>query len=842
MSQASTFTVARRLGIAAILLHLVQIAFIGGMGPGRRICDVLELFTAVLAAVECWRAAFRTKKPPHVFWLILGAALAGQAIADANWIYFQDWLGVGAATSLVTRNLVLVRTWFLTVLVMRDPESAVLGWGTLLDAIQVGIVYALSFLLSSYNTQILSSSHADFWIGALPRLILLPIALFRALRVKRWSTAGLETGLMLYLAFYLFAEAPATLYLAYTNKPTGSWLDLVWTVSPVAVAWWASGWKDADASATSYTRSLADLVVLNAPFALMPLVAVLQALSLRDQYPVMRFSLLAASFLVFGARLARSELQQARQFRSLQSHALEVQKAHESLSEQRLLLQQSLTAARERAAQFRAVLDNSRDAILFCDAKGTIIYRSQSSNWLTGYTDEERVGQDGLGVIHPDDAQLVRQIWTDIVAQPDSVREFEFRMRHKEGSWLTIDASGKNLLQNRDVQAVVLTLRDVTAQKQAERERAELESQLIQAQKMESLGRLAGGIAHDFNNLLTVIGGYAGLIFSQLPSGDQRRSGIERVIKASEQASGLTRQLLAFSRQQILEPTRFDISVAVQEMSKMLGTLVGDAVELRLRLHPEPVVVDADRNQFGQVLMNLAINARDAMPAGGRLVIETSISRDGQFGASRPGGYAVLTVEDTGTGIDAATRSRIFEPFFTTKEPGKGTGLGLSMVAGFVTQSEGFVDVDSQMGRGTIFRICLPAVCDVPDRSSETKALRVSRTGGRVLVVDDRPDVRDFVTDVLRANEYEVIAASGIVDAIALCSEGETVDLVVTDVEMPDGSGLELAAQLHAMHPGIRVLFMSGHSERFHPGDGDFIQKPFSPAELIDRIEGVLSR
>jgi PAS domain S-box-containing protein len=394
------------------------------------------------------------------------------------------------------------------------------------------------------------------------------------------------------------------------------------------------------------------------------------------------------------------------------------------------------------------------------------------------------------------------------------------------------------------------TIFDITERKLAEAEKSRLEHQFHEAQKMESIGRLAGGVAHDFNNLLTVINGYSQMLLAKLSVGDPMRDTLTEIHKAGERAAGLTGQLLAFSRKQILEPRRLDVNRVVEGMLPMVERLVGEDIEVRVALNAEGGTIHADPHQLEQVVMNLVVNARDAMPGVGKLLVETAgVERDESYTRSHPeartGRYIMLAVTDTGVGMDEATKSRIFEPFFTTKKVGKGTGLGLSMVQGIVAQSGGYVEVYSELGRGTTFKIYLPALAE--GATDTARPLAVPALGGKetVLVVEDQADVRRYVVAVLKEYGYRAIPAENAGEAL-LFSERERIDLLLTDVVMPNMSGRELADRLVTLRPAVKVLFMSGYTDNAveHLGvleeGAMFIQKPFSPEELAGKVRAVL--
>jgi signal transduction histidine kinase len=397
---------------------------------------------------------------------------------------------------------------------------------------------------------------------------------------------------------------------------------------------------------------------------------------------------------------------------------------------------------------------------------------------------------------------------------------------------------------------------ELAERERTEAERAHLADQLQQAQKIDSLGRLAGGVAHDFNNLLTVIIGYADLMLLEIAKDDPLRSNLDDIRLAADRAAGLTRQLLAFSRRQLLKPRVLDVNALIAESTRMLQRLVGEDVELVTTLDPQLARVNADPGQIDQVLVNLIVNARDAMPQGGRLIVETQNVVVGEEDAERhvtfqAGVYVMIAVSDTGPGIDPDVLPRIFEPFFTTKEPGKGTGLGLSMVYGIVKQSGGWIWVYSEPGHGTTFKIYLPRVDEPVATATQEAALdRESPRGAEtVLVVEDEDTVRKLTAQALQKYGYDVIEAANGGDALLACERrNEPIPLLITDVVMPHVSGPELAIRLRQLHPEMRVLYTSGYTDDAVVRHGlldrtmAFLQKPFSPDTLARKVRDVLDR
>jgi nitrogen-specific signal transduction histidine kinase/CheY-like chemotaxis protein len=387
---------------------------------------------------------------------------------------------------------------------------------------------------------------------------------------------------------------------------------------------------------------------------------------------------------------------------------------------------------------------------------------------------------------------------------------------------------------------------DLTEQKQ-------LEERLRQAQKMEAVGQLAGGVAHDFNNLLTIITGYSELLLGSLPPGDQGLEFLRQIKQAGERAASLTRQLLAFGRKQTLHIQVLDLNALVHNLQKMLRRLIGENIDIVIE--PDPLLgkVKVDPVQIEQVLLNLAVNARDAMPEGGTLTVATAnVELDEVWGQSRPelvpGPYVQLTVRDTGCGMDSAVKAHLFEPFFTTKEVGKGTGLGLATVYGIVKQSGGHVEVDSKPGRGATFRIYLPRLEEADARFLEEESPE-ELPGGKetVLLVEDEEEVRKFLRHSLQLNGYTVLEAASGTEALQVCAEHQgEIALLVTDVIMPQLNGRQLAERAATLQQDLRVLYISGYTDRVLDDHGvlgpgiAFLQKPVTPRALAEKVREVL--
>lgn len=510
--------------------------------------------------------------------------------------------------------------------------------------------------------------------------------------------------------------------------------------------------------------------------------------------------------------------------------------------------------ASESESRFRAIFDHTFQFIGLLKTDGTLLEANRTALEFAGVSEKDVMGKpfwETPWFSHSRELQDQLRQAIRTAADGDFVR-MEVLHPDSRGALHNVDFSLKPLLdENGKVTLLIPEGRDITQRKRAEAEREKLQTQLIQSQKMESVGRLAGGVAHDFNNLLTVINGYTTLGLSGLTAGDPLRDRLHRVLEAGERAAALTQQLLAYSRRQVLRPRAIELNSVAVRMHEMLARIMGDDVEVHLNLLPDKIFVFADPHQLEQAIMNLATNARDAMPNGGRFCIGTAVSECQETDAAPEANphsklYAVLTLSDTGSGMDEATRQRIFEPFFSTKETGKGTGLGLAMVHGMVTQSGGHIHVDSAPGMGSTFRICLPLGEGSGTESANSPAIPAAGGEETILVVEDRPEVRDYITVTLQSYGYTTLAASDAAEAVTIFErDPDKVHLVLTDVVMPGISGVDLATRLAGIRHGVKILFMSGYSDEIVVRRGGldharFIRKPFTPEELAQKVREVL--
>ena len=495
--------------------------------------------------------------------------------------------------------------------------------------------------------------------------------------------------------------------------------------------------------------------------------------------------------------------------------------------------------------RFSYLIQNLSDVIAIVAVDGTMLYHSPSIERVAGYRPSELLGKSFLAFIHAEDEAAVRAALERVTLEVGTAAPPEYRFRRKDGSWVWLESVVNNLLNDVAVGGIVVTSREVTG-------RRVLEEQVRQAQKMEAVGRLAGGIAHDFNNLLMVIQGYAEILLQEESASPAIRKNVETIVRTTESAANLTRQLLSFSRKHVFSPQVLDLNALVDQMSEMLLGVLRDEMEFMVKLDPDACCISADPGQIEQVIMNLVVNARDAMPRGGKLTLQTAriarnTSRANQPAALPRGDYVMLAVTDTGIGMDVDTQSRIFEPFFTTKKKDEGTGLGLSVVYNIVRASGGHVRVSSEPGRGTTLRVFFPRVATAPQpRPVETPA-RTSRSGREtILVAEDQPDLRWMICQFLQELGYSVLEAKDGGDALALAEHYKgSIDVLLTDVVMPHLRGPEVARRISASRPDMRVIFMSGYTEgEFGPdedhGPETILQKPFELDSLALKIREVL--
>jgi hypothetical protein len=453
-----------------------------------------------------------------------------------------------------------------------------------------------------------------------------------------------------------------------------------------------------------------------------------------------------------------------------------------------------------------------------------------------GYTREEFLGMTVADIRSPED---VPRLKTAVKDASGLTLSGQWRHRIKDGSSIDVEVASHTISYG-GREAVLSVLQDIT-------QRRQLEEQLRQSAKMEAVGMLAGGIAHDFNNLLTIINGYSHILLGAMPESDPNYEAVEQIMKAGERAAALTRQLLSYSRRQVRQPKLLNLNQVLGEIEPMLRRLIGEDIEFQYNLAAEIGQVNADPGQVEQVIMNLAVNARDAMPRGGRLTIETrNVELDRLYASThtgtQPGSYVALLVGDTGTGMDAETRAHMFEPFFTTKAQGQGTGLGMTTVFSIVKQSGGGMEVQTAPGKGTAVKVYLPRIDQPAAAETDKPAAKAAGGSETILLVEDEEQVRTLLRETLRGQGYKVIDAPNAARArrLGAAYKGQ-IHLLIADVVMPKEGGRELAAGLLAQRPEMKVLYMSGYTDRaVSASEVAFIQKPFTPTTLSKKVREIL--
>jgi two-component system cell cycle sensor histidine kinase/response regulator CckA len=500
----------------------------------------------------------------------------------------------------------------------------------------------------------------------------------------------------------------------------------------------------------------------------------------------------------------------------------------------------------EREELFRLISENAADMIAVVDAKGNRLYNSPSYEKILGYSPEELKQTSAFEHIHPDDCEKISSA-AAFAQKHGRGQAIEYRMRDKAGQWRVLESTASAVRdKNGEVEKLIIVNRDVS-------ERHLLEKQFLQAQKMEAVGRLSGGVAHDFNNLLGVIIGYAELLEDGTATSAGSRESVDQILSAGRQAASLTKQLLAFSRQQVLEPKILDVNAIVRDTQKMLRRLIGEDIELVTQLDGAISKVKVDQAQLQQAIINMAVNARDAMPGGGQLRIQTDNFEMDEEAIRKyqypvlVGSYVRIRISDNGAGMSSETLARAFEPFFTTKEKGKGTGLGLAMVYGFVKQSGGYIDLTSELGGGTTLTIYLPQM-EQRDNEDDPVTPKESLAGnGTILLVEDDGPLRRLTVRLLQSFGYRVLDAEDAASALAISDTTRgNIDLLLTDVVLPKANGRALAEAIQQKRPTLRVLFTSGYTGQI-VGKGNileenchFLPKPYTLSGLAYKVREVL--
>ena len=868
-------------------------------------------------------------------------------VANLGWMYCELVLHTSPAPGSAVQFLFSVGGIFFAMVLFLDQEkdSERFEPEFLLDFTQIAIVFFFIFLglyyVPSPQLQQQGAVSRGLWMEFGEEITILALACFQVARARTLSIRNLYAGFALYFFVFMACSAVADYRQSIHRTPTGTLIDLCWTLPFIWGAFWAARWQPSAAPEVmrpARRKTLSGVVLTNAIFVLAPLIVLVQVAQFPSEWRILRFSLLGVSILCFAARIGFSVYREAKTAETVRRQALAMDAAADGISilgedgkhiyvnaafarmmghenpesmlsmtwrqiydprdiellEQKVRksleaegkwsgqislrrrdgtifpvemaitsLANGVTAcighdisARKEAEKARADAENKYQTLVEQVAAISYIaelgingqwhYISPQVEAITGYSQDEWLAnsRDWMRHIPQEDHGVIE------AAENASLRgerfQAEYRIVRKDGSviWVSDTAVVVSGSYSHPVMEGIIV--DIT-------ERKLLENQLQQSRRMEAVGRLAGGIAHDFNNLLTIIKCYAELGVQRGGIQPELRADIQQIENAAERASTLIRQLLAFSRRQVLQPKIIDLNAIVMGLDKLLGRLMGEHIEMVTRCAGNVGHVKADPAQVEQVIMNLVVNARDAMPKGGRLTVETvNVDLDSTYARDhvtvKPGAYVMLAVSDSGIGMSPETVAHIFEPFYTTKESGQGTGLGLSTVYGIVKQSGGYIWVYSEPGKGTTFKVYLPRVAAPVDSKPEVTTVLVAGKGSEtILLVEDEEAVRELASRILSAKGYSVVAAKGTKEAEEF-SEKHTgqIHLLLTDIIMPGTSGRELARRITGRHPRTRVLYMSGYTDNVLAQGGvleaglSFLQKPFTPGALVQKVRDAL--
>ena len=815
--------------LALLFLHVALLLAAPRPHVLSLLSNLIQLASALLACAAAWQAAARSEGFVRRFWRLLTAAFFIWGIAQVLATFYDSILY--RPTNTAWPSDILFFLWmapaFLTLFLdpNKDPEKR--DWQQWLDLTQLGILLTSAYLFTfevpaHWQNRSISLAELSLMVEPTRDALLFTAFAFRAFGTKRDG----ERSLYGRMAFFFFAYAVGDftfLYLqGFAGLRTGTLWDLCWTFPLalgtvlIATSPRLAVQEQSPEQQSRETRSTGTGVLLKVVPLVFPLVVLLMAAHIAEEQLGLAIVAVLASFGCSTASLLLSEQQQRRYARELE----------------------------EKNALLRSIFEGSGDNISVKDLEGRYLYVNQTLANAYQTSPENIVGKTAGNFNDRATARLLAE-HDRLVISSGQTKAFEYP-----------PVTGKNLIflatksPIRDSQGritgVITMSRDIT-------EHRAMEERLRQSQKMEAIGTLAGGVAHDFNNILMVISGYSQVLIDALGKEPKLRSQVEQMQKAGERAAALTRQLLAFSRKQTTQPEPLNLNSVVTGMEKMLRRLIGENIAITARLAPDLGAVSADAGQLEQVILNLAVNARDAMPQGGQLTLETKnvdlpASDASEADGQRPGPYVQLEVTDTGVGMEPGVQAHIFEPFFTTKPKGKGTGLGLSTVYGIVEQAGGRISFTTTPGAGASFRILLPRI---PSRQPTKAPLEgtqdIYRGVETVLLVEDDAAVCELVRAVLTTHGYRVITARHPEEAETICAgDSNGIELLLTDVIMPGMSGAELYRRVTSQNPRMKVLFMSGYiddsviRQGIQEKEVAFLQKPFSPLSLAKKVREVL--
>ncbi|HVP65048.1 MAG TPA: PAS domain S-box protein [candidate division Zixibacteria bacterium] len=814
--------------LACVLFLYHAVLFVVPAGMYRAVLsDLLQLATSLLATVAAYLAARRSSEPARYFWLLVALATGLWSCGECFQIYYSYLVHSETSTPLFAALLFFLSFTPMFVAAfahLRDDDGPV-SWGRMLDVLQLLLALLACYLMFVVVPTFLRGEAAmqHEWLTAINVRNFILVAAYGVRVAADRSRTGRRLMLPIFIALLVYSLGSYFGNQVEVVQGLGdaAWLDLAWTFPFLTIAISAAYWTGEQNLEESPISKRGPMGVLwfYIPSTMMPLVLLqMHNLVVWEQIYIGMVTLFI-SVVLFGLRVGL------------------------------LYQRQAATTAELRHSEdrYRSLFEQNMAGVFRSTIAGKILDINPAFARMFGYERDELINLPAAVLYEGGEQERKARLQEKRSTEPGQI--FEQRYRRKDGTLLW---AIQNVTFRHDEQlggdVMEGTIIDIT-------ERRNLELQLRQAQKMEAVGRLAGGIAHDFNNLLTVISGYSQMQLDETDPGSQIHEHAEQVYQASKRAAALTRQLLAFSRQQVLQPQLVNLNNIISNMEKMLRRIIRENINIEIVQSPELDLARLDIAQVEQVILNLTINARDAMPRGGTLRLETrnielTEKTDGEYAEVAPGRYAQLAVSDTGVGMDATVLARIFEPFFTTKETGKGTGLGLSTVYGIVRQSGGHVLVHSQVGVGSTFTLLFP-IAQRPARSesADVRQEQILRGKETILVVEDDDALREMTRAVLSSHGYRVLVASTAEEVPLRCAEcSNNLDLLLSDVVMPGLSGPGIAESLRQKIPTLRLLLMSGYSSELAfrkdalPPGAHFLQKPFSPRLLAEKVREVLDK